>query len=148
MELDVLIFRDPRESAKKCSLTPLRGVPGVRFVDFKPGRRVDGARRILLHPEGELLEPTDEAEGLLLIDCSWRRVERMLDAVDGDPVVRRLPKLETAYPRKSRLFEDPEQGLASIEALYAAFALLGSPHPQLLEGYRWAAEFLERNPGL
>ena len=144
----MLILRDPRESTKKCSLTPLRGMSGVRFVDFKRGRRVDGSDRILLHPDGDPLDGADQAAGLLLLDCSWRRVPSLLAAVDGDPIVRRLPPLETAYPRKSRVFEDPAQGLASIEALYAAFALLGTPHGHLLDEYRWASEFLERNPQL
>jgi pre-rRNA-processing protein TSR3 len=148
VDLNVLILRDPRESAKKCSLTPLRGMSGVRFVDYKQGRRIDGGGRILLHPDGEVLSAADQSAGLLLLDCSWRRVPSLLAEVDGDPVVRRLPPLQTAYPRKSRIFEDPAQGLASIEALYAAFALLGTPHPQLLDEYHWASEFLELNPQL
>lgn len=155
MNLDVLILRDPRESPKKCSLTPLRGRPGVQFVEFKAGRRIDGEGRILLHPDGPELSGEDvrgaggiPCAGLLLLDCSWRRLPSLLAAVDGEPVRRRLPPLFTAYPRKSQVFQDPDQGLASIEALYAAFALLGEPRPDLLEGYRWRAEFLERNPEL
>jgi pre-rRNA-processing protein TSR3 len=54
----------------------------------------------------------------------------------------------TAYPRRSRTFTDPERGLASIEALFAALALLGEPRRELLDGYRWAAEFLAANTGL
>ena len=148
MGLDVLILRDPRESAKKCSLTPLRGRPGIRFVGFAPDRRLDATGRVLLHPEGEELGPGDRGRPLLLVDCSWRRLPVLLASVDGEPARRRLPPLATAYPRRSLLFQDPERGLASIEALYAALALLGQPRRGLLEGYRWAERFLAANPSL
>ena len=70
------------------------------------------------------------------------RVERRRGCFEvGAPLV-------TAYPRRSRLFADPAQGLASVEALYAALAILGRPRPELLEGYRWASEFLRANPEL
>ena len=72
--IDVLILRDPRESAKKCSLTPLRGRPGVRFVPFHPERTVDAAGRVLLHPDGDELREEDAGRGLLLVDCCWRRL--------------------------------------------------------------------------
>ena len=68
--------------------------------------------------------------------------------VDGEPIRRSLPPLLTAYPRKSQVFEDPERGLASIEALYAAVRILYGPRPELLEGYRWGDEFLRMNPSL
>lgn len=143
--IDVLIYRDPRESTAKCSLTPLRGMVGIEFVSHRLERRVEVGSRILLHPEGELLSPGDAGLGLLLVDCAWRRVPQMLAHIDGDLKRRRLPALETAYPRKSRQFVDPEQGLASVEALYAALAILGDRRPELLERYRWAQAFLEAN---
>jgi len=146
--LDVLILRDARESAKKCSLTPLRGMPGVRFVNYDQDRRVDARGRILLHPDGEEIGPQDRGKPLLVIDCAWRRVGELLATVEGDPSPRRLPPFATAYPRRSRTFADPERGLASIEALYAALALLGEPCPELLRGYRWATEFLTANSDL
>jgi pre-rRNA-processing protein TSR3 len=148
MTLDVLILRDPRESTKKCSLTPLRGTAGVRFVGYEPDKRVEAGKRVLLHPDGEEITSADRGKPLLLIDCAWRRVPQLLATIDGELEHRRLPPLVTAYPRKSKLFEDPEQGLASIEALYAALALLGQAHPELLEDYRWKDEFLRLNPRL
>ncbi len=148
MELDILILRDPRESVKKCSLTPLRGKPGVTFVGYHPDRRLDAGGRVLLHPEGEELGPADAGRGLFLIDCAWRRLPSLLRTVDGEPVQRSLPRLETAYPRKSNFFDDPEVGLASIEALYAAVSIMFGPHAELLESYRWASEFLDKNPTL
>lgn len=146
--LDILILRDPRESPKRCSLTPLRGMPGVRFVHYRPELELEAEGRILLHPDGDPLAPSDSGPGLLLIDCSWRRLELLLRTVRGEPARRRLPALASAYPRRSRTFPDPTRGLASVEALYAATALLGQVRPELLAEYRWRAEFLEANPDL
>jgi pre-rRNA-processing protein TSR3 len=103
---------------------------------------------VLLHPDGDELGTADLGRGLLLVDCAWRRLPELLASVDGEPARRRLPALATAYPRRSLLFADPERGLASIEALYAALALLGEPRRDLLEGYRWAELFLAANPSL
>jgi pre-rRNA-processing protein TSR3 len=146
--IDVLIYRDPRESTAKCSLTPLRGKPSIRFVPHRRDRRLDVGERTLLHPDGELLTPADAARPLLVVDCSWRRLPALLGQLDGVLVRRRLPTLATAYPRKSRQFEDPATGLASVEALYAALAILGEVRPDLLAQYRWAQGFLEANPQL
>jgi len=146
--VDILIVHDPREPAKKCSLTPLRGMPGVRFVSVKGGKRVDAGRRIWLDPDGEELGPADRGIGLLLIDCTWRRVPTLSKRIDGELLRRRLPDLVTAYPRRSKLVPDPEHGLASVEALYAAMALLDDPCPELMARYHWAGEFLAANPNL
>jgi pre-rRNA-processing protein TSR3 len=147
-ELDVLILRDPRESARKCSLTPLRGVPGVRFVAYRKGLELAAPGRVLLHPGGDPIGPEDHGRPLLVVDCAWRHLDELLCCVRGEPVRRALPELRTAYPRRSRLFPDPASGLASIEALYAALALLGRPRPELLAGYHWGSEFLAANPEL
>jgi len=146
--LHILIVHDPREPAKKCSLTPLRGMPGVSFVPLRSGQRVDAGRRIWLHPDGEELSPADGGIGLLLVDCTWRRLSKLSTCIDGELLRRRLPKIVTAYPRRSKLTPDPEHGLASVEALYAAMALLDGPRPELLANYRWAVEFLAANPEL
>lgn len=146
--MNVLIVHDLREPAKKCSLTPLRGMEGLRFEPLHGGKRVDAGRRIWLHPDGDELTPADRGVGLLLIDCTWRRVSKLSKLIDGELLKRRLPELVTAYPRRSKLTPDPEHGLASVEALYAALAILGDTRPELLKDYRWAAEFLAANPGL
>lgn len=140
-----LVLRDPRESPRKCSLTPLRGRADVRFVHYRPDRRVDAVGRVLLHPEGRVLAPADAGRPLLLVDCSWRRLPKLLAALDGEPEPCRLPPLRTAYPRRSSTFADPAAGLASVEALYAASVLLGRPDPTLLAGYRFRERFLELN---
>lgn len=145
-DLDVLILRDPKESAKKCSLIPLRGTPGIEFVSYDGNRTLDGSGRVLLDPAGEPIGPADAGLPLLVLDSSWRRLPKLRATVTGDPIARRLPALITAYPRRSKDFEDPSEGLASVEALYGALRLLGHKDiDHLLANYRWADEFLKLN---
>ena len=145
--MHILILRDPRESKAKCSLTPLRGMRELRFVEYHPERRLEAGERVLLHPDGEELSGADRGRDLLLVDCSWRRVDKLIATVEGSLVRRRLPPLETAYPRKSKTFQDPSGGLASVEALYAACLLMGEERAEFLAEYRWKEEFLRRNAG-
>ncbi|HVJ86682.1 MAG TPA: hypothetical protein VM452_13615, partial [Caulifigura sp.] len=63
----------------------------------------------------------------------------------GEVPVRSLGPWETAYPRTSKLFEDPAAGLATIEALVAAYVQMGRGIEGLLDGYQWREEFLKRN---
>jgi len=58
---------------------------------------------------------------------------------------RSLHGFRTAYPRVSSLGTDPDSGLASVEALYVAYAVLGRPTTGLLDHYRWGEEFLRVN---
>ncbi len=144
----VLILRDPRESAAKCSLTPLRGMPGIEFRSFDPQARVPAKDRVLLHPDGEEISAADRGRDLLVLDSNWRRLPKLVASLEGQPLLRRLPPLRTAYPRRSRIHSDPQDGLASVEALWAALALLGDSRPELLAGYHFREAFLDLNPGL
>jgi len=148
---EILILRLRKESPKKCSLTPLRlrMDERIRWMDCDLGEGVEVGEATLLHPEGELIGPADAARPLLLVDSSWRDLPRVLRGVKGRLALRRLPEaLRTAYPRKSQWFADPEAGLASIEALHAARALLGFRDDALLDGYRWREQWLSANTAL
>jgi len=146
--LQILIIRLKKESQKKCSLTPLRGraeLP-IQWFHCDLGDPVAVGEVTLLHPEGEALTPADATRPLLLVDSSWRDLPRMLATVAGSFHRRSLPTgLATAYPRRSKQFEDPTAGLASIEALHAALALLGQRDDSLLEGYYWREGWLAQN---
>ena len=144
----ILILRDPRESAKKCSLTPLRGLPGIEFVPYYKGHNVNAEGRILLDPDGAEFTPADRGKQLFLIDCSWRRLPQLNEVVEGQLERRRLPAFVTAYPRVSRIFQDPDAGLASVEALFAATVMLGAPRLDLLDAYHWRDAFLQANAEL
>ena len=145
MSPHILILRDSRESHAKCSLTPLRNLPGIRFAAWRREQRLSAEGRILLCPEGELLTRADRGRDLLLIDCSWRRLPMLNRSLEGETLRRRLPELVTAYPRKSKTYDDPVGGLASIEALYAATVILGEPMIELLDSYYWRDQFLDDN---
>jgi pre-rRNA-processing protein TSR3 len=61
--------------------------------------------------------------------------------------VRSLPPWTTAYPRLSKTRPDPEDGLATIEAIFAAYTILGRPTEGLLDNYLWADQFRALNRG-
>ncbi len=151
MEDSVLIVRLKKESLRKCSLAPLikRQPEGWRWFHCDLGDSVEAGECTLLHPDGEPLAPTDSERPLLLVDSSWRDLPRMLRSISGEFHRRSLPKgLRTAYPRKSNWFPDPETGLASVEALHAALAMLGRRDDSLLDGYHFGAEYLRINAEL
>ena len=139
-----VIVRHPKENPRKCSILPLRGRPDLIFLTY-PVREpppLDGYVR--LAAEGPELSAADADKGLLLLDGSWRWAGSMSKAfLDVPP--RSLHGWQTAYPRVSKRGTDPDNGLASVEALFVAYHILGRPTGGLLDHYRWAEEFLRVN---
>lgn len=139
-----VVVRHPKENPRKCSILPLRGRPDMVFLTYpvRPRPALEGYVR--LAADGPELTVADAAAGLLLLDGSWRWAEAMTrDFADVPP--RSLHGWQTAYPRVSKLGTDPHHGLATIEALFIAYHLLGRPTDGLLAHYRWAEEFLRLN---
>ena len=134
----------PRENRRKCSLEALRGRPDLRFVKFSPELSLDLAGYVRLAVDGEPLSERDAGMGLLLLDGNWHRAGAMNRPFAHVPP-RSLRGFRTAYPRVSKMLQDPADGLASIEALYVAFRILGRSTGGLLDAYRWREPFLERN---
>jgi pre-rRNA-processing protein TSR3 len=139
-----VIVVHPRERRSKCSVQPLRGRDG--FVFWKHPRRgaesLDGYVRLGLG--GPQLTPADAERGLLILDGTWRYAAAM-ERDYAELPMRSLAPWQTAYPRTSKLFEDPSAGLATIEALVAAYAQMRRPIDGLLDHYQWREEFLRRN---
>ena len=79
-----------------------------------------------------------------MIDGTWRLAERM-EKKYADVPVRSLPAWQTAYPRVSKVFDDPTVGLATIEAIFIAHQALGRNTTGLLDQYHWREEFLQKN---
>ena len=157
-----LIVRDSKENRRKCTLTPLEGRPEIRFLRLPrpqpgaPAPPIEVGPGILLQLEAPPLSRDDRSllhgGEVVVIDSTWARVPTVLGRLTMRPgaVIERrsLPAgLETAYPRSSKLYRDPPAGLASVEALFAAAAILGEPDETLLASYRWGEAFLERNRG-
>lgn len=140
-----VVLRHPKERKSKCTLEPLRGRSDLRFLQARPGLQFDADSYILLSPEGVPLGEADVGRPLLLLDSTWKLLPALERCVAGSPRLRCLPAgLRTAYPRRSRDGSDPESGLASVEALYAARRLLGRRDDSLLESYHWREAFLRQ----
>ena len=139
-----IIVVHPKEKRSKCSVEPLRGRPGFAFWKFprRGPESLDGYVRLGLG--GPTLSANDALRGLLVVDGTWRLAQKM-DADFSDLPLRSLANWQTAYPRSSKLFDDPTAGLATIEALFAAYQQLGRPTDGLMDHYHWRQEFLDRN---
>ena len=140
-----IVVRHTKENPKKCSILPLKGRADVVFFNHPLTTPLpDLANYVRLAAEGPALSVDDRAHGILLLDGSWRSAGSMTrDFLQVPP--RSLAGFVTAYPRVSKLGTDPDNGLASIEALYLAYHLLGRDTAGLLDHYRWAAAFLAAN---
>jgi pre-rRNA-processing protein TSR3 len=144
MYLPTVIVRHPKENPRKCSVLPLRGRPDLLFLHYPVKDRPPLEGYLRLAAEGPELTAADAARGLLLLDGSWRWAASMTrDFRDVEP--RSLHGYRTAYPRASKQGTDPDNGLASVEALFVAYHLLGRPTDGLLAHYHWGAEFLRLN---
>jgi pre-rRNA-processing protein TSR3 len=139
-----VIVRHPRENPRKCSVYPLRGRADILFLNY-PLKEVPELRGyVRLAAGGPELGQADAGAGILLLDGSWRWAATMERDFAHVPA-RSLHGYVTAYPRISKRGTDPDNGLASAEALYLAYHILGRSTAGLLDHYRWAEEFLSRN---
>ena len=139
-----IIVRNSRENPRKCSVLPLKERPDLIFLGYPVARRPRLEGYCRLAAEGEELSSRDAGLGLLLVDGSWRWAE-LMNRDFLDVPTRALHGYQTAYPRRSKLGTDPDNGLASVEALFLAYHILGRPTAGLLDHYHWAAEFLRLN---
>lgn len=139
-----VIVRSSHENPRKCSVLPLRGRPDIVFLNYPVQERPPLTGYVRLAAEGPELSPADAGFGLLLLDGSWRWAAKMTrDYADVPP--RSLQGWRTAYPRVSKRGTDPGNGLASVEALFAAYHVLRRSTEGLLDSYRWAEQFLLAN---
>lgn len=139
----VRVLRHPKENRRKCSLEPLVGDPRFEFVRWHPSSAHDATGYTLLEIDAPVLTGADAGRPLLILDSTWRYLPKMRQALRGLFAPRSLPAaLATAYPRVARLSRNPDAGLASIEAVYAALRILGQRDDTLLDSYRWKDDFL------
>lgn len=146
-----IIFRHRKERLQKCSLRGIETREDMRFYAYPLSEVPDVSGYVVLSLDAPLMTEADGGRGLLLLDATWRHAEGMLKKVEGMPglIYRSLPHdLRTAYPRYQTGCFDPDRGLASIEALYAAYCLLGRDPAGLLDHYYWKEQFLEINRSL
>lgn len=145
--IKTVVIRHPREKLSKCSLTPLHDRAEIQFFTATPDYVFDATGFLLLEVGAPPLTPEENHLPLLLLDATWRLLPHVKSKVVGTPVPRSIPEgVQTAYPRVGKYYPDPLGGLASIEALFIARALLGDYDPSLLDAYHWREEFLESLP--
>lgn len=143
------ILRHRKENLRKCSLTGLEDRVGLEFYTYPKDPFPELTGSIMLTLGAPPLSSQERNLPLLLIDGTWRHAEVMTAQVKkGAPnlVERSIPSgWRTAYPRRQTECSDPEAGLASIEALWIAHALLGLPLDGLLDRYYWKDRFFQLN---
>lgn len=82
--------------------------------------------------------------GIFLIDGTWRYAATMAKSLPSPPTftTRSLPThFRTAYPRRQPDCPNPDRGLASVEALYLAYSILGRNTEGILDHYHWKELF-------
>ena len=139
----ISIIRHPKERRSKCSLTPLEGRADISYYKARDGWSFDVTGFTVLTLGAKELSADDAGRPLLLLDSTWRLLPQLEAYLSGEGVRRTLPTVATAYPRVSKIAEDPLGGLASVEALYFAKLLLGERDDSLLSGYHWRDTFIE-----
>jgi pre-rRNA-processing protein TSR3 len=158
-----IIIRHQKENLRKCTLRGFgrrADVKMLTYPSFDPADLPDLAGRIWLTLDAPPLTAANATSGgggrgdrgLLLLDATWRHAARMVSALTPR-LVNTLPRsipagFVTAYPRKQTECPNPQRGLASVEALYVAYHILGRDTAGLLDNYLWANDFLAMNAPL
>lgn len=142
-----IVVVHPKENRGKCTVEPLREREGFRFHTWGKPIADDLTGYVRLAVEGTPLGAADRENGLLVLDATWRHAQAM-EADFASIPPRSLPAVQTAYPRVSKWFADPPGGLATIEAIHVAYAILGRDTAHLLDRYHWRDAFLERNAAM
>lgn len=141
-----IIIRHKKENLKKCSLRGLEKDNNFKFLTYPKDPLPDISGYILLKMDSPVLTKEDFNKPLLLIDSTWKYLEKIMKIIPPNIESRGLPKnFITAYPRKQTSCPDPKYGLASIEALYLAFLITNRPVDNLLDNYFWKEKFLKEN---
>lgn len=143
-----VVWRHRKENLKKCSLRGLESRADFSFYSYPTTIVPDLTDYIVLAIDAPPLERRDANRGLFILDATWRYAEKMIKHVNSfdKAVYRSIPNhYRTAYPRQQTDCPDPERGLASIEAIYVAYQILGRDTSGLLDLYYWRDLFLEKN---
>lgn len=145
---ETIVLRHRRENLRKCSLRGLETREDFRFYTYPRQELPPLSGYILLCLDAPPLTKEDAALGLLILDGTWRYAETMYRYVTHKQewILRSLPQdWKTAYPRRQEDCSAPGRGLASIEAIYASYSILGRDTAGLLDGYHWKEPFLAQN---
>lgn len=143
-----VVIRHRLENLKKCTLRGLEARSDFIFLSYPYQVLPSLENYIVLTLDAPPLTEQDSPYGLLILDATWRYAAKMFKPLENQPhfLYRSLPAhFRTAYPRRQDDCIDPERGLASIEAIYLCYSLLGRETEGLLDQYYWKNQFLEKN---
>lgn len=146
-----IILRHRKENLKKCSLRGLESRQDMEFFTYPQTFPKNLNNYFILSLDGEELSKNDAHLGIFLIDGTWKLAEKMINNLPEYPTLKKrsLPKnWRTAYPRVQTGCNDPERGLASLEALYATYFTLQRSTEGLLDNYHFGKDFLNLNKEL
>jgi len=146
-----VILRHRKENLKKCSLRGLEKRDDFSFYTYPKKFPEDLNGFFILTIDAPPITHEDRGKGLLLIDGTWNLANKMLANLPKYPGIeeRSIPSgFITAYPRVQTGCSDPARGLASVEALYIAFVILGYRVDDLFDNYHFGNEFLKLNEKL
>ena len=147
-----VILRSRRENIKKCSLKGLANREDFLFLTYPQDNIPNLTGYIILTLDAPPITNLDADRCLFILDGTWRISEKMMKFVLGEGVdfqFRSIPRTwKTAYPRRQPDCLMPEFGLASLEAIYAAYKIFGRDTTGLLDHYYWKNEFLNLNNAL
>jgi pre-rRNA-processing protein TSR3 len=139
-----IILRHRKENLKKCSLKGLEGREDLLFYTYPLKSPLPLLTEyVVLSLEAPPLTKEDAHLGLFLIDGTWRYAQKMHTSLPKPYHERSLPAVATAYPRRQDDCIDPTRGLASVEALYLSYLILGRDPSGLLDHYHWKEPFIE-----
>lgn len=143
-----IILRHRKENLKKCSLRGIEAREDCQFFTYPTQSLPDLSCYVLLTLDAPCLSLKDANYGLFLIDATWRYAQTIFQTLSQPHhfISRSLPShFQTAYPRKQEDCRDPKRGLASIEALFLAYHLLGRDPKGILDFYYWKNLFIKKN---
>ena len=139
-----VIWRHRKENLKKCSLRGLEKRADFCFYRYPVEVLPLLEGYILLDVDAPPLTAADRDRGLLILDGTWRYAQKMAKALEGRKLIKRsIPAhYRTAYPRRQEDCTEPDRGLASVEAIYVAYTIMGRDTEGLLDNYYWKDAFL------
>ena len=149
--LPTIILRHRKENLKKCSLRGLETSQDILFYTYPQHIPANLTHYVMLHlgdDSTQALSKEDLHSGLFFLDSTWNYEKKMHDRIQKEHklIYRSIPShFVTAYPRQQTGCEDPERGLATVEALYIAYTILGLSTDGLLDHYYFGKSFLEKN---
>ncbi len=141
-----ILIRHPKEKLSKCSLIPLKGRQDCEFFKATPNFSYDASDCIVLEIDAPEISSVDAGKPIVMLDSTWFLLPKLRAKLKGNFIARSLPShIKTAYPRVSKMHKDPDSGLATIEALYAALHFSNQADESILDGYPFKDDFLKAN---